>query len=991
MAERPDDLSEGLTAAPSPGARPAPPGPSPSISGSTVGHFEVMDLLGAGGFGEVYRARDARLGRMVALKVLPAAFALDAERRERFRLEAMAASALNHPNICTVYELIEAVDKNVIVMELVEGKTLHAALAKGPLPAAETLSIALQIADALAEAHRAGVLHRDIKSSNIMLTRRDQVKVLDFGLAKLLGPSRETRDPTLDRLTAEGTTLGTLSYMSPEQLLGKAVDRRSDLFSFGVVLYEMVTGWLPFEGSTPVAVSDAILHAPPRDFGAAELSEILKAVIRRLLEKEPARRYASAAEVRSDLKTLENSLATTRLTGLSRNAWIALAAMVVLVAGGAGWIWHRWSRERWALGTATPEVARLVSAEEYTKAAALLREARTVLPNDPTIERLWRRATTEVSVESVPAGADVSFRPYRGDPNAWESLGQTPVSKAHVASDIFVWRILKSGFVPAFQIAPGYFVTHPPVEMTFRLQPVGSVPADMVFVSGDDVALGFLGLKNAPRVRLDEYLIDRHEVTNEEYRKFVDAGGYQRREFWKQTFVRDGRTVPWEDAASLFRDATGRPGPATWEVGSFPTGLEKHPVAGVSWYEAAAYAEFAGKILPTIYHWSRAAQTDEAMLIVPGSNFRKAGTQPVESEGTLSGFGTSDMAGNVKEWCWNESRGGRRYILGGGFGEPSYMFDEADAQSPWDRRPNFGFRCAKYFAPPPPAADARREPAFRDYTKEKPVTDEVFKAFKGLYSYDKGALNAKVEETEATQEWTRERVSFDAAYGRERVMAHLYLPKNSSPPYQLVVYFPGSGALWLDKLDTSDFWGNDFVPKSGRALVFPIYKSTFERRDDLRSDRPQTTAYWRDHMIAWSKDLGRSLDYVGTRKDIDPTKMAYIGYSWGADDAPIFLTVENRIKAAILVGGGFQFDQTLPEVDVINFITRLKIPVLMLNGRYDSFTPMDSSQVPYFRFLGTPEKDKRHIIYDSGHVPPRKEFIRETLDWLDKYLGPVKR
>jgi pimeloyl-ACP methyl ester carboxylesterase len=192
-------------------------------------------------------------------------------------------------------------------------------------------------------------------------------------------------------------------------------------------------------------------------------------------------------------------------------------------------------------------------------------------------------------------------------------------------------------------------------------------------------------------------------------------------------------------------------------------------------------------------------------------------------------------------------------------------------------------------------------------------------------------------------------------------------------------------------LDTSDFWGNDFVPKSGRALVFPIYKSTFERRDDLRSDRPQTTAYWRDHMIAWSKDLGRSLDYVGTRKDIDPTKMAYIGYSWGADDAPIFLTVENRIKAAILVGGGFQFDQTLPEVDVINFITRLKIPVLMLNGRYDSFTPMDSSQVPYFRFLGTPEKDKRHIIYDSGHVPPRKEFIRETLDWLDKYLGPVKR
>ena len=187
------DLSTAPTVAPSPGARPASAGPSSSISGTTVGHFEVIDLLGAGGFGEVYRARDTRLGRMVALKVLPAAFALDAERRERFRREALAASALNHPNICTVYELIESGEKTFIVMELVEGKTLHAALANGPLPAVEALPIALQIADALAEAHRAGILHRDIKSGNIMLTPRGQVKVLDFGLAKRLGPEAALR------------------------------------------------------------------------------------------------------------------------------------------------------------------------------------------------------------------------------------------------------------------------------------------------------------------------------------------------------------------------------------------------------------------------------------------------------------------------------------------------------------------------------------------------------------------------------------------------------------------------------------------------------------------------------------------------------------------------------------------------------------------------------------------------------------------------------
>ncbi len=972
------------------GAVGARPGSGGFLSGATVGPFEVLELLGAGGFGEVYRARDTRLGRMVALKVLAETFARDLERRERFRREAMAASALNHPNICTVYDLFESGERTFIVMELVEGKTLHATLASGPLPVAETLAIALQIADALAEAHRAGIRHRDIKSGNVMLTPRGQVKVLDFGLAKLLGPSQEAEGPTLERLTREGTTLGTLAYMSPEQLLGKPIDRRSDLFSFGVVLYEMVTGRLPFEGATPIAVSDAILHGPPRDFGEGDLPVRLKATIRKLLEKEPGKRYPTAEEVQADLKALETSLAPTRHAGLSRHAWLGIAAAIVLVAAGAGWQWHIWSRERWALQT-TPEIARLAAAEEYTKAVGLLREARALLPKDPALEKLWLESTMEVTVETDPPGADVSFRPYRGDPNAWERLGKTPVRKARLTRGIFVWRVAKPGFVPACQIAPGYWMTHPPLEMTVRLQREVSVPASMVPVTGGEVELGFLGLKNAPRVKLDDYLIDRHEVTNEEYEKFVDAGGYQRREFWKQPFPEDGKTVPWEEAVARFRDATGRPGPATWEVGSCPKGLEKHPVAGVSWYEANAYAEFAGKSLPTIYHWSQAAQTDLAMLIVPGSNFRGGGTRPVENVGGLSGFGTSDMAGNVKEWCWNEGRGGKRYILGGGYDEPSTMFEEADAQSPWARRPDFGFRCAKYASPPPPAAAARREPAFRDYAKEKPVSDEVFKAFKELYAYDKGELNARVEETESTPEWTREKVSFDAAYGGERVVAHLYLPKNAPPPYQLVVYFPGSGALWLDKLDTSDFWGNDFIPKSGRALLFPIYKSTFERRDGLKSDRPQATASWRDHVLAWSKDLDRSLDDVGTRKDIDSGKIAYMGYSWGADDAPIFLTVESRIKAAVLIGGGFQFDRTLPEVDVINFITRVKAPVLMLNGRYDSFTPMETSQVPFFRLLGTPERDKRHVVYDSGHVPPRKELIRETLDWLDRYLGPVRR
>ena len=512
----------------------------------------------------------------------------------------------------------------------------------------------------------------------------------------------------------------------------------------------------------------------------------------------------------------------------------------------------------------------------------------------------------------------------------------------------------------------------------------------MVPVKGGKVGVDIPTLA-LPEVALADYLIDRHEVTNEEYKKFVDTGGYRKREFWKQPFVKDGRTLSWEDAVALFRDATGRAGPATWEAGGYPNGLEKHPVAGVSWYEAAAYAEFAGKTLPTVYHWDRAAQEWFAWLIAPGGNFSGTGTVPVEGPGALSGFGTTDMAGNVKEWCWNESGQGKRLILGGGFGEPLYMFTEADAQSPWDRRPNYGFRCVKLPSPPPPAATARIAPApFRDYWKEKPVSDEVFKAFKGLYAYDKTELDARVEETKTAEDWTREKVSFNAAYGGERVIAYLYLPKSTAPPFQTVVYYPGSESYFVDKFDDYGFsW--DFVPKSGRALMFPVYKGMYERRDTLKSDVPTPTALWRDHMIAWSKDLGRSLDYLETRKDIDSTKLAYFGFSAGACFAPVLLAGEERFKAAILAGGGLLLQRTLPEADQINFVTRVRTPVLMVNGRYDHFVPFESSQLPFFRLLGTPEADKRHVVHESGHSVLGKDLIRESLDWLDKYLGPVKR
>ena len=358
-----------------------------------------------------------------------------------------------------------------------------------------------------------------------------------------------------------------------------------------------------------------------------------------------------------------------------------LAAAVVLVCMLAGWIWHRSSRERWALETAAPEIARLVDAEEYVKAAALTREARAVLPNDPTLEKLWMRATGEVSIASVPAGAEVSIRPYRGDPNAWETLGKTPLQKVRVPRDDYVWRIVKPGFAAdvLHRRAPWRASTwfpYPAFDWNLKLRPEGSVPPEMVVVPGGRVGLAY-PLAHAPAAQVDDFLIDRHEVTNEEYKKFVDAGGYQKREFWKQPFVRDGRTVPWEDAVALFHDATGRPGPATWEVGDYPKGTRniRSPESVGTRQRPTRSSRARAFPRRTTGRWRRNRRRFTP-LITPGSNFRREGTQPVGSESALSGFGTTDMAGNVKEWCWNETRDGKRFILGGGFGEPNYMFHQ---------------------------------------------------------------------------------------------------------------------------------------------------------------------------------------------------------------------------------------------------------------------------------------------------------------------------
>ena len=546
--------------------------------------------------------------------------------------------------------------------------------------------------------------------------------MLDFGLAKLLPgqlpASADSAPASLphdahDQLTMPGTSMGTVAYMSPEQARGEPLDSRTDLFSFGVVLYEMAAGAAPFTGGAPAVVFEAILNRTPVPTGDvnSKVPPELDHIITKALEKDREIRYQHASDLRADLTRLKRQLdsgrtaassapsaATSAWSGASATRrgrtllWPAAALGALLLAG----VVYVTSTRDDRLDEVRPQLQAAAEANDYDALHRRLSEADLDI-HDPRLADLAATTTGAVSVTTVPAGALVSFARLPAD-------GTAPVRAAGAATAL-----------PRRLVAGEYLVEvtadeHHPVTLYARVEPGAEVsltptlaPArpetdGMVLVPAGEVVLA------SGVVRVPGFLVDRHEVTNDRFLKFVSAGGYTNPSFWPDSLMMSGVTMPRDAALEKLVDRTGVHAPRGWSGGTYPAGRGEHPVTGITWYEAEAYARWAGKQLPDLKQWRRAALGDSRETFPWGrdvrstfdrANFSLEGTRPVGSYPSgLSPFGCYDMAGNAREWLRDRQNGERHAVIGGSWMDPSYMFELSHVEwfDPGYANEAFGFR-----------------------------------------------------------------------------------------------------------------------------------------------------------------------------------------------------------------------------------------------------------------------------------------------------------
>jgi TolB-like protein/dienelactone hydrolase len=744
---------------------------------------------------------------------------------------------------------------------------------------------------------------------------------------------------------------------------------------------------------------------PHHDIFALQ-DELVESIAAAILQHVPAGEAEEAPEVETGGVRV----------GLHKG-WVAAVSMLVLgLAGVLTWTLEQRNDERWAREEVLPEIARLLEADDRVGAYALIEDIEEVLPSDPLLLEYRNEASAVGSILSDPDGVQVSYQPYGDADGEWRLLGVTPLESVRLPQGYLRLRfegdtvttterlvINPSLELDNFPFIPTENEAWP--EPVFRLAAADAEREGMVYVAPWEGPVSVPGMSVGGAGAIPGYYIDTYEVTNADFQQFVDAGGYSDPRYWTGLdFGEAGK----DEAIASFTDQTGQPGPAGWELGRYPHSTADHPVTGVSWFEAVAYARFRGKELPTIYHWYRAALNyfetvfPLSPAIIKQSNFGGEGTAPVGKFRGLSSVGAYDMGGNAREWLAN-AEGELRWIAGGGWNQVPYMMPQGDFLSPFDRSPINGFRCivnAEDTPTPPALAAPTQELAMAESMQQQAVSDEVYEIFKDQFGYVRQDLEPRLLSSREWPHWREEKIHINSPYTADGMELLLLLPGGGEHALQALILMPGSDAFTPGATIEGYDW-EDYEPSvatvlhSGRAIVLPTWENAFSRGRRWTGDpveEPEAYAeFTRNRILHWRQDLGTTLDYLETREDIDTDRIGFLGISLGAILPIAPLAVEPRIRTAVLVAGGLGGRGHHPLVKPVNHAPRVRIPVLTMNGRYDYGVSLEGRQKPLFDLLGSAPDQKKHVLYDAGHVGfPVQQQRREIGAWLDTHLGRVR-
>jgi eukaryotic-like serine/threonine-protein kinase len=632
-----------------------------------------------------------------------------------------------------------------------------------------------------------------------------------------------------------------------------------------------------------------------------------------------------------------------------------------------------------------------ISGEKCWEAFILASEAIKKIPDDTNLLSLHNKLTKTISIYSDPPGSDVLGKPYSASDSSWHFFGRTPLLSFNIPQGASVIKIVNNGYYDQLDAVFILKWDNQFDSLVYKLIPRNQTRDHNVFISGRTVKPNLNGITSFEPQWIGDFYIDKYEVTNEEFKEFVDDGGYLTPKYWKNKFIKDGLPLSWDKAMSLFRDQSNWLGPSGWISGQFPTGEAKKPVSGISWYEAAAFAEYRNKCLPTLYHWCTVIDPQLIPLQARNSNFGNNLIAQVGAYKGINRYGLYDIIGNVREWIHNQIND-ENYVFGGSVNDPAYSATSAYSSDPWERNELTGFRCIGYLNDTNKTAIEKKF----NYIKvpisknDKPVSDVVFRIFTRQFEYDKKPVEIINSTVDDFYGWKHEKVHIKSAYEGPDLEINIYLPNNVDPPFQSVIIFPGDDAVNNISQRINDYpLNHDFLLRSGRAIIMPQYYNTYGRGSNFSFT--ETKLEIKESFIKRIKDLQRTIDYMESRMDIDTSRIVYLGVSWGSFHAPYILAVEKRIKLVILNAFGLCGDKSYPEAYHINYLPHIKIPMLMLSGKYD-FDWNYETQKLFYEWLGTSPNDKKWLAYEAVHGVPLIKVQKESLPWLDRYFGnPLNR